>query len=238
MFYFGSIFPRDVSTTGHYIDELFYRTLWGTGIAFALVVAILIYFIIRYRQGKNPKAYYTHGTRLPHLLLTLVLALAVFFFIDMDIAHRSSRVWDELKGNSPDTSKSLQVQILAQQFAWNIKYPGPDGLFDTVDDVESLNQLHVPVRQPVVIELQSKDVVHSFFLPNFRLKQDVVPGMKIRVWFEATETGQFEIACAELCGLGHYRMRGVLLVQSKEEFEKWLKEKGEEKTKKVSDDEW
>ncbi len=118
----------------------------------------------------------------------------------------------------------MQIEVTAEQFAWNIRYPGPDGQFGTPDDVVTLNQLHFPVGQKVVVSLHSKDVIHSFFLPEFRVKQDAVPGMTTKVWFDASHVGQWEIACAELCGLGHYRMKGFLTADSPEDFQKWLAE--------------
>jgi cytochrome c oxidase subunit 2 len=117
---------------------------------------------------------------------------------------------------------AMNVEILAEQFAWNLRYAGADGKLNTADDVLSLNQMHIPVGRPVIVSLKSKDVIHSLFLPEFRVKQDAVPGMTTRIWFEATRTGSWEIACAELCGLGHYRMKGFITVDSPEDFEKWL----------------
>lgn len=237
MFEIKNIFPKDVSLNGHKIDELFYRTLAETGIAFLLVLGILIYFMFRYRERSGHLPLYTHGNRWPHLFLTLFLAFCVFFFIDMHLANLSSKVWDDFHAKMP-TQDALQVRVLAQQYAWNIQYSGKDGQFDTPDDVITMNQLHIPVHKPIVVQLQSKDVIHSFWLPNFRLKQDVVPGMTQRIWFEATQTGEFEIACAELCGLGHYRMRGILTIQTQEEFEQWLKERGSEKKVQSKEEEW
>jgi len=112
--------------------------------------------------------------------------------------------------------------VTAEQFAWNIRYPGGDGRFETADDITTINQLHLPVQRTVLIHLKSKDVIHGFFVPQFRLKQDAVPGITGRLWVSATTTGNFEIACAELCGLGHYRMRGFLTIESPEAFQTWL----------------
>ncbi len=232
-----NLFPKDISTIGHKVDALFYGTVIETGIAFLLVVSILLYFIIRYRERSCHQSFYTHGNRLPHLLLTGGLALSVFFFIDMRLANLSARVWDDFHKRIP-TENIFPVRILAQQYVWNIQYPGKDGLYNTPDDIRTINQLHIPIHQPVVVELESKDVIHSFWLPNFRFKQDVVPGMTQKVWFEATELGKFEIACAELCGLGHYRMRGHLNVETKENLEKWFNEQRKENQKTSSEEEW
>jgi cytochrome c oxidase subunit 2 len=147
-------------------------------------------------------------------------------------------------GETPEDA--LQIDVFAQQFAWNIRYPGPDGIFGRVDsalidelsnpmgidrsdaaaidDVVVINQLYVPVDRPVQVTLRSRDVIHSFFLPNFRVKQDAVPGMSIPVWFVPTQEGRFELACTELCGLGHYRMMGFFNVLPQGEFEDWLQQ--------------
>ncbi|MCI0558739.1 MAG: hypothetical protein MN733_09605, partial [Nitrososphaera sp.] len=109
-----------------------------------------------------------------------------------------------------------------EQFAWNIRYAGPDNLFDSPDDILTINQLHLPVDQTVLIHLKSKDVLHSFFVPQFRMKQDAVPGITGRIWVSVTKAGNYEIACAELCGIGHYRMRGFLTVETSQDFQGWL----------------
>jgi cytochrome c oxidase subunit 2 len=136
------------------------------------------------------------------------------------LALLSRRLWSDIKQHMPNGA--LQVHVTGEQFAWNFRYAGPDGKFDTADDIVTLNQLHFPVGIPVVATLTSKDVIHSFFLPQFRVKQDLVPGMTTRIWFEATRVGNWELACAELCGLGHYRMKGFVTVDTPEDFQKWL----------------
>ena len=101
-------------------------------------------------------------------------------------------------------------------------HPGADGVFGTPDDVQLVNDLHLPVNEEIVLSIKSQDVLHSFFLPNLRVKQDVVPGMKQFVWFQATQSGVYDIVCAELCGWGHYKMRGRLTVEPREKFDAWL----------------
>lgn len=154
-------------------------------------------------------------------------------------------VWGEYFGPRPPAD-AVEIDILAQQFAWNVRYPGPDGRFGrtaprlvddrsnpmgldrsdpaAVDDVTLINELYVPVGRPVRIRLRSRDMIHSFFVPHLRVKQDAVPGMTPEVRFVPTRTGTFEIACAELCGLGHYRMQGFVHVVTQEEFQRWLQE--------------
>ena len=99
-----------------------------------------------------------------------------------------------------------------------------DGQFGTADDVSTINQLHLPLGQPIMVNLSSKDVIHSFFVPEFRVKQDAVPGLPTRIWLEPIKQGQYEIRCAELCGLGHYRMKGFVTTEPLSDFQKWLVE--------------
>jgi cytochrome c oxidase subunit 2 len=116
------------------------------------------------------------------------------------------------------------VQVTAKQFNWQVTYPGPDGKFGTADDKTLLDEMHVPVGKPIRVNLRSQDVIHSFFVPQFRIKQDAVPGREIGVWFEVTKTGKYEWPCAELCGFGHSGMRGWVFVHSAEDYSKWAAE--------------
>src|SRR3989344_647526 len=218
--------PENISTYGSEIDKLFYIILWITGAIFVGVQAALLFFLFRYRAQDGVKAFYVHGNNRLEVIWTVTPAIILVF-----LTIWSQKIWSEVKSQIP--AGAIPIEIQAEQFAWNIRYPGPDGKFGTQDDVKTINQLHIPVGKPVRARLTSigKDgkhpVIHSFFLPEFRLKQDAVPGMAIDVWFEATRTGQYEIACAEFCGLGHYRMRGFLAIHSPEGFEAWLKEQGQ-----------
>ncbi len=114
------------------------------------------------------------------------------------------------------------AEVTGRQFEWRIRYPGPDAVLHTADDLHTVNDLHVPVEEDVLLVIKSQDVLHSFFLPNMRLKQDVVPGMRQHMWFRATKTGQYDIVCAELCGWGHYKMKGKLTVESRVDYLAWL----------------
>jgi cytochrome c oxidase subunit 2 len=115
----------------------------------------------------------------------------------------------------------MEIIVLARQFEWNVTYPGPDGALGTPDDFDVLNQLHAVVNQPVHVHLRAEDVLHSFFLPQLRVKQDAVPGKEISVWFEATATGDYVLGCAELCGTGHTTMDGMLTVHSEADYQAW-----------------
>jgi len=213
--------PENVSTYGGQIDGLFRLILWITGVIFVVVELLLLFFLFRYRHREGRVPRYTHGSNRLEVLWTIVPAV-----ICVILALMSRRSWAEIKQNIP--RDAMNIEVTAEQFAWNIRYPGPDGKLDTADDVVTLNQLHFPVGRAVVVTLHSKDVIHSFFLPEFRVKQDAVPGMSTRIWFEATRVGHWEIACAELCGLGHFRMKGFVTVETPEEFDRWLAETARE----------
>jgi cytochrome c oxidase subunit 2 len=116
------------------------------------------------------------------------------------------------------------VQVNAKQFNWQVTYPGADGKFGTADDKMLLDEMHVPVNKVIRVILKSQDVIHSFFVPQFRIKQDAVPGREIRVWFDATKPGRYEWPCAELCGFGHSGMRGWIYVHTPDEYSKWAAE--------------
>jgi len=207
--------PEAVTTTAPEIDRLFYIVLAITGTIFLLVQSTLLVFLVRYRQRPGRRAGYTHGHVVVEIVWTVIPALILIY-----LAAHSQQVWATVRGTPPPPD--LEVEIVAEQFAWNIRYVGADGVLHSADDLTTINQLHLPVGQTVLLHLTSKDVIHSFFVPQFRVKQDAVPGLTGRLWLAATKTGQFEIACAELCGLGHYRMRGFLTIESPEAFHEWL----------------
>ena len=213
--------PDGVSSYSGRVDGLFYLILWITGIIFVVVEVLLLFFLFRYRRREGRRARYTHGNNRLEVIWTIIPAV-----ICVVLALLSRRTWAEIKQQIP--KDAMQIEITGEQFAWNIRYAGPDGKLGTADDIVTLNQLHFPVGRPVVATLRSKDVIHSFFLPEFRFKQDAVPGMSTRIWFDSMRVGHWEIACAELCGLGHYRMKGFVTVETPEEYEKWLSEQAEQ----------
>jgi cytochrome c oxidase subunit II len=209
-------FPESVSTFGERIDALYGAIFITTAIAFVLVEALLIYFAIRYRHREGRRAEPIHGNTKLEIVWTVVPFVGVMF-----IAILSASVWLDIKSESRIPAGALRIGIQARQFEWSVTYPGPDGQLNTQDDFNGLNQLHVPVGRPVQVSLTAEDVIHAFYLPQFRVKQDAVPGTTIQVWFEATQAGEYELGCAELCGLGHYRMRGMVTVHSAEDYEVW-----------------
>ena len=214
----GSIFPfpENVSSFGGDIDFLFNVILVITGIVFVLVEVTLVVFIFKYRHREGHKGFYTHGNKRLEIVWTAATAAVVLI-----LGAWSWPLWLRVKHPDRFPPAGLELNIAVKQFEWNITYPGADGRLGTGDDFTKRNQLHIPVNTVVRATLTAEDVIHSFYLPQFRLKQDAVPGMQIPIWFDANREGDFQIACAELCGLGHYRMKGAVKVHSAESFNTW-----------------
>ena len=210
--------PVDVSTFGREIDSLFYLIYYITGATFILVTFLMILFLVVYRQKDGRRAVYTHGNTTLEIIWTIIPAAILVVLSFMSVS-----TWAKVKRFAPDSD--FEVQVTAKQFNWEVVYPGADGKFGTSDDVQFDNDIHVPVNKVVRVHLGSKDVIHSFFLPNLRLRQDAVPGRNILVWFEATTPGKYEIACSQLCGFGHSGMIGWLYVDTPEEYAKWAADK-------------
>jgi cytochrome c oxidase subunit II len=259
--------PALAATHGGQIDSLI-----GWIHVFMLVLFVgwggfFVFALVRFRRSRNPVANYTgvtsHASNYSEIGVAVVEGILLVGF--------AIPLWAARIGDIPPESEALVVQVTAEQFAWNVRYAGSDGLFGRTDiklidmqtnplgldqsdpaakdDVTTLNQLYLPVNKPIIVKLRSKDVIHSFNVPEFRVKQDAIPGYTIPIWFVPnvtteemrTRTGnpefQFEIACAQLCGLGHYRMRGFVNVLSAEEFQKWME--GEQaKLKEQGDPIW
>ena len=207
--------PENVSTYGRDIDWLFHLIYYITGATFVLVTVTLVAFLVLYRDRPGRRARYTHGSTPLEIAWTVVPALILVILTALSVP-----AWSKIKLQMPPTD--FGVQVTAKQFNWQIAYAGPDGTFGTADDKVFLDEMHVPVNKVVRVHLKSQDVIHSFFVPQFRMKQDAVPGLTSRMLVSATKPGKFEIACAELCGLGHYRMRGFLEIESPEAFQAWL----------------
>lgn len=237
--------PPLASVHGAEIDNLLSLVHW---LMLVLLVGWGIYFIytlIRFRAPRQPKADY-RGVK-SHFSTYIEVGVAVFEVILL--VGFALPIWGTVRNDLPSEDEATVVRIVAEQFAWNIHYPGEDGIFGktrlelvdsefnplgldrddpyAVDDITTINQLHLPVNKPALIQLSSKDVIHSFALPVMRVKQDAIPGMEIPVWFIPNETGNWEIACAQLCGLGHYRMRGFLNIETEAEYTAWLASEAE-----------
>ncbi|HEY2917597.1 MAG TPA: cytochrome c oxidase subunit II [Candidatus Binatia bacterium] len=209
--------PEDVSTFGREIDSLFYLIYYITAVTFILVTVLMVVFLIVYRRKEGRRAVYSHGNTTLEIIWTIIPAAILIVLSFMSVS-----TWAKVKRHVPDSD--FELQVAAKQFNWEVVYPGPDGKLNTEDDVKFDNDLHVPVNKVVRVHLSSRDVIHSFFLPNLRLKQDAVPGRTILVWFEATKPGKYELPCAELCGFGHSGMKGWLYVHTPEEYAKWAGE--------------
>jgi cytochrome c oxidase subunit II len=252
--------PALASTHGGQIDGLIG---WMHIFMFILFVGwggFFTYCLIRYRRSRQPVADYTgvrsHYSSYSEIAVAVVEAILLVGF--------SIPLWAARVDHIPAESEALVVEVTGEQFAWNIHYAGPDGKFGKTDlklldvqsnslgldrddpaakdDVTTMNQLYLPLNKPIIVKLRSKDVIHSFGVPEFRVKQDAVPGLTIPVWFipnvttaeMRTRTGnaefEYEIACAQLCGLGHAKMRGFVTVLPADEFQKWMDEKVQEQS--------
>ncbi len=214
---FSWLMPETVSTFGPALDDLYYVILWITGIVFFITEIVLVVLLVKYRYKEGRKAAYIHGSNKAEVVWTITP-----FVIVMGLVIYSKGLWDEIRDPANIPPNAYAIDVTAKQYEWNATYPGADGQLGTADDFVSRNALHIPVDRPVRVNLRAEDVLHSFFLPAFRVKQDAVPGMMTPVWFEATRTGEFTLACAELCGLGHYRMKGSVTVHSQADFQSWL----------------
>ena len=257
--------PPLASTHGGQIDNMI-----GWVHVFMLILFLgwggfYAYCLIRFRKSRNPVANYTgvksHASNYSELGVAVVEAILLFGFAIPLWAARVDRI--------PPENEALVVQVTAEQFAWNFHYAGPDKIFGrrdiklidsqenplgldradpaAKDDITTLNQLYLPVNTPIIVKLRSKDMIHSFGVPEFRVKQDAIPGLTIPTWFIPNVTTaemrsrlgnadfQYEIACAQLCGLGHYRMRGYVTVLGADEFQKWIQDE-EEKLKSAAAD--
>ncbi|MCP4193248.1 MAG: cytochrome c oxidase subunit II [Planctomycetaceae bacterium] len=225
---YGYWFPEDISDHGYIIDNLFDTIMYLTGLIFVVTGVMLFWFMWKYDATKNAEpVVYTHGSHTLEVVWSILPAATLLF-----IAIYQMNAWadakiirpTEIAANGEEVVKPPIVQVTGRQFEWRMRYAGKDRIIGTPDDVFTVNELHLPVGEEAVITIKSDDVLHSFFLPNARVKQDLVPGMKQFVWFRPLKTGEFDIVCAELCGWGHYKMKGRLTVQSRSEFDAWLVE--------------
>jgi cytochrome c oxidase subunit II len=250
--------PALASTHGGQIDSLIGWIHIFMLVLFVGWLGFFLYCLVRYRRSRQPVADYTgvrsHASNYGEIAVAVVEAILLVGF--------SIPLWAARVDHIPAESEALVVEVTGEQFAWNIHYAGHDGKFGRTDlkfldvqsnslgldrddpagkdDVTTMNQLYLPLNKPIIVKLRSKDVIHSFGVPEFRVKQDAVPGLTIPIWFipnvttadMRTRTGnaefEYEIACAQLCGLGHAKMRGFVTVVTPDEFQKWLDEKSTE----------
>lgn len=233
--------PVAASAHAAQIDQITVLIHWLMAILFVGWSSYFIFVLVRFRSGANPKASYngvkSHmSSYLEWVVAGTELVLLVVFAIP---------AWAARVDAFPQASQATEIRVVAEQFLWNAHYPGADGQFGRTDitlvsaenplgldrtdpaakdDITTQNQLHFPVGKPVIIHLSSKDVIHSFSLIQMRVKQDVIPGQNIPVWFTPTLAGDWEINCSQLCGLGHYRMRGAYSSQTQADYDAWMKE--------------
>ncbi len=231
--------PIQASAHAAEIDEINVLVHWLMAVLFVGWGIFFLYTLVRFRKGANPVANYhgLKGTASKYIEVAVLIAevvLLVFFSIPAYNARVEA---------FPAEHESTTVRVVAEQFSWNVHYPGADHKFgrtdiklvssdnplgldrkdpDAMDDVTTINQLNMPVDKNVLVHLSSKDVIHSFALPQMRVKQDAIPGITHNVWFQPTKTGEWEIPCSQLCGLGHFRMRGFYNVMPQSDYDAWF----------------
>jgi cytochrome c oxidase subunit II len=231
-------FPAGVSSRAPLLDHEFYVAFWMLGGLFVAGQMVLAWVLMKRRTPQPlPRNWYGNG-RL-EIVWTLAIT-AIFFWFHISGGH----LWSQMSAHH-SSADAIQVEVTGVQFQWYFRYPGPDGRFGRIDAQKFANAaegnplgidpgdaagkddilssaLVLPAGRDIDLTLRAQDVVHSLFIPAMRFKQDTVPGMEIHSHLTPAQTGTYEIACAELCGLGHYRMRAVVRVVSEEEFERWL----------------
>ncbi|OLC78809.1 MAG: hypothetical protein AUH72_15405 [Acidobacteria bacterium 13_1_40CM_4_65_8] len=237
--------PVQASQHAAEIDQMTVLTHWLMLVLFVGWGAFFIFVLFRFRKGANPRASYTGAKgKLAKSTEVLVAIVEIVLLVGYAIPAWATRV-----KAFPSENEAVVVRIVGEQFSWNIHYPGPDGKFGRTDiskvtadnplgldrtdaaakdDVTTINQLYLPINRPVLVHLSSKDVIHSFGLIEMRVKQDAIPGMTMPVWFVPTRLGEYEISCSQLCGLGHFRMRGFITVQNDADFRKWFDDQQKE----------
>ncbi len=229
----GSSHAQEIDFVMYLVHYLMLFLFVGWAIFFTLT-------LVKFRQQKNKGANY-HGVKnhISSYIEIGVVTLEVILLVGFSIPY-----WNKQVNNYPQRDDKVEVRVVAEQFAWNVHYPGEDKTFGKSsntyfdkqsnplgldpndpngdDDFTTINQLHLPIGKPAIVHLTSKDVMHSFGLPTMRVKQDIIPGMSIPTWFTPTKSGTSEIACAQLCGIGHYYMRGKLTIHHEDKFNSWL----------------
>jgi cytochrome c oxidase subunit 2 len=238
-------FPPIASVHGAAIQTMLNFTLAATGLFLVAGHLVLAWLIAR--AEREPGAAPSEPSARTRRLVSIGPALAMAVVAEGGVLVLALPVWG--KYYAPPPPDALQVEVTGRQFFWVVRYPGPDGRFgrtsaDRVavdnplgldaddpaakDDVVLLNEIHLPRDRPAQLLLRSRDVIHSFWVPELRVKQNLVPGMSIAIWFTATRSGRYELACNQICGLGHYRMRGVLQVDEPGDFDHWLSQQRSE----------
>lgn len=208
----GSTYARD-------IDGLILLVLVITGFWFLLAEGLFFWLIVKFRHKEGVRSRYVTGDE-KHLKRWITYPHYLVLVCDVFILVAALRVWNNIKIELPAPERTIRV--VGQQWAWSFVHEGADGQLDTDDDIRTVEELHVEVGKVYHFKLESRDVLHSFSIPHFRLKQDAIPGREITGWFEATETGTFDIQCAEICGIAHGLMAARIVIQTPEDYAKWV----------------
>jgi cytochrome c oxidase subunit 2 len=209
-----------VSTYAADIDNLV--LLVGVLVGFWFILVELVFFglIVAFRERPGVKAQYITGEE-KHQKKWVGIPHELVLVCDIVIIIAAVRVWVNVKQTIPAAEET--VRVVAQQWAWSFVHPGPDGKLDTADDIKTVDDLHVKVGTTYHFKLEARDVLHSFSIPVFRIKQDAIPGRVITGWFKAIKTGTYDIQCTEICGIGHALMPARIHIQTKAEYDSWSK---------------
>lgn len=213
-------FGTSASTFAPSIDHLILLIAVLVGFWFLVAEVALFWLMAKYRRKDGHPSQYVTGEE-KHLTRWVTIPHLAVMVCDIIIIVPAILVWVNVKQNLPPAEQT--VRIISQQWAWSFQEPGPDGMLDTADDIRTVGQLHVKVNTNYHFELQSRDVLHSFSVPAFRLKQDAVPGRTITGWFNATHPGTFDIQCTQMCGMGHGLMAARIIVETPQEHAAWMK---------------
>jgi len=214
--------PQAASSYAQDLDWILIFITVIVGAWFVVAELLLLVLVIRYRRREGVKAAYLPGHSLRAMAVVLV-PCAVILGLDLVIDGVAAPIWDHVKVELPPHDELIGIR--GEQWAWRFVLAGPDGRLGTGDDIDAPGEVHVPVGSVVQFELSAKDVLHSFFVPELRLKQDAIPGRKIKGWFKVTRPGSYEVICAEICGFGHTLMKGKMVAESPQAYRQWLRSK-------------
>ncbi len=218
--------PHDASLDGHRIVALLRSSHLWVGALFAIALVALLGVTFLSMKRRRPVAAFIPGDGKRPLWTAFGLSALLFGVIDNRLAIQSFSDVNEVFWNfrlPHSDPEAIRIEVNAHQWAWDARYAGEDGLFETPDDIVSWNDFKVPIGRKVLLQLTSTDVIHNFYLPSFMVKMDVVPGRVNQLWFQAKETGLFEVACSQHCGVAHYKMRARLEVMSDASFREWVR---------------
>ena len=203
------------------IDRVFTIIFVAVGFWFLLAEGVFFWLIFKFKKKEGVKAQYITG-ELKSEKRWITVPHNIILLFDIVIVVAAVQVWYQVKQDLPEAADKQVVRVIAQQWAWTFVHPGPDGKLDTPDDIAKVNEMHVQVDRLHHFQLESKDVIHSFSVPVFRLKQDVIPGRVITGWFTPTKTGTYDIQCTEICGVGHALMPAKIVIETPAQHAEWI----------------